>query len=74
VRHTCRRVRRLLRLQLLLGTVTVQSNNYQSGQGCEATALYEAKKIGATHAVIRPANAGWGKGPKCTAEAYYVAP
>lgn len=55
-----------------LGTVTVQGNNFQSGAGCEAEALFEAKKIGATHVVIRPANSSLGRGAKCTGDAYYV--
>jgi Zn-dependent alcohol dehydrogenase len=57
-----------------LGTVTVQANNHQSGADCEAQALFEAKKLGATHVIVRPAESGWGKGPKCIGEAYYRAP
>jgi len=37
-----------------LGTVTIQGNNWQNGGGCESQALFEAKKLGATHVVIRP--------------------
>lgn len=59
---------------VLLGTVTVQGNNYQSGAGCESEALFEAKKIGATHVVIRPADSSLGRGVKCTGTAYYLAP
>lgn len=59
---------------VLLGTVTVQSNNHQGGADCEREALFEAKKAGATHVIVRPAKQGFGKGPKCTGEAYYVAP
>jgi hypothetical protein len=58
---------------VLLGTVTVQANNHQNGADCEAQALFEAKKIGATHVVVRPAESGFGKGPKCTGEAYFLA-
>jgi Zn-dependent alcohol dehydrogenase len=58
---------------VLLGTVTVQGNNHQGGAGCEQEAQFEAKKVGATHVVIRPAKPGIGKGPKCTGEAYYLA-
>lgn len=57
-----------------LGTVTVQGNNFQGGAGCEAEALFEAKKLGATHVVIRPANSSLGRGVKCTGDAFYVAP
>lgn len=58
----------------LIGTVRIQMNNRQLPQDCEPAALFEAKKRGATHAIVRPAKSGWGKGPSCTAEAYYVAP
>jgi hypothetical protein len=58
----------------LLGTVTVQMNNHQLPQDCEPAALFEAKKVGATHAIVRPAKSGWGKGPSCTADAYYLPP
>lgn len=59
---------------VLLGTVTVQGNNHQSGADCESQALFEAKKIGATHVVIRPADSSLGRGVKCTGAAYYLAP
>jgi hypothetical protein len=59
---------------VLLGTVTVQANNHQSGADCEAQALFEAKRIGATHVVVRPADSSLGRGPKCTGAAYFVAP
>lgn len=56
-----------------LGTVTVQSNNHQGGADCEAEAVFEAKKLGATHVIVRPANSSLGRGPKCTGEAFYLA-
>jgi hypothetical protein len=59
---------------ILLGTVTVQGNNHQSGSSCESEAAFEAKKLGATHVVVRPADSSMGRGPKCTGEAYYLAP
>jgi hypothetical protein len=60
---------------VLLGTATIQSSLYQSVDECEATAMLEAKKAGATHAVMRPARPGTSKdGPRCVLEAYYVAP
>src|SRR4051812_11915773 len=58
----------------LLGTIHVQSNNWQKGQDCEAKALCDAKMIGATHVVIRPDRSSLGRGPKCVGEAYYLAP
>jgi hypothetical protein len=58
----------------LLGTVVVQMNNHQLPQDCEPAALFEAKKRGATHAIVRPESSGWGKGPRCAADAYYLAP
>jgi hypothetical protein len=57
-----------------LGRVVVQGNNYQNGAGCEAQALFEAKKIGATHVVIRPADSSLGRGVKCTGDAFYLKP
>jgi hypothetical protein len=57
-----------------LGTVTIQGNNWQSGSSCESQALFEAKKLGATHVVIRPADASMGRGVKCTGDAFYVPP
>jgi hypothetical protein len=59
---------------VLLGTAVIQSSFYQSVDECEAAALLEAKKAGATHAVMRPARPGTTKdGPRCVAEAYYLA-
>ncbi|MEP6832117.1 MAG: hypothetical protein ABJB74_01935 [Gemmatimonas sp.] len=55
-----------------VGAITVQGNNWQSGGGCEAQALFEGKKIGATHVVIRPANSSLGRGVKCTADAFVL--
>jgi Zn-dependent alcohol dehydrogenase len=57
-----------------LGRVTIQGNNWQNGGGCESQAQFEAKKLGATHVVIRPANSSMGRGVRCTADAFYVAP
>lgn len=59
---------------IALGTVTVQSNNHQGGADCEAQAVFEAKKLGATHVIVRPAESSMGRGPKCTGDAYYLAP
>jgi hypothetical protein len=60
---------------VLLGTAVIQSSLYQSVDECEAAALLEAKKAGATHAVMRPARPGTTKdGPRCVAQAYYLAP
>ena len=60
---------------VLLGTAVIQSSLYQSVDECEAAALLEARRAGATHAVMRPARPGTAKdGPRCVAEAYYLAP
>ena len=37
---------------IALGTVTVQGNNFKAGPECEAQALFEAKKLGATHVIV----------------------
>ena len=58
---------------VVLGKITIQGNNWQSGGGCETEALFEAKKIGATHVVVRPAESSLGRGVRCTADAFYVA-
>jgi hypothetical protein len=55
-----------------LGTVTVQGNNFQSGPACEAEAVFQAKKLGATHVIVRPANSSMGRGPTCTGEAFFL--
>lgn len=59
---------------IALGTVTVQGNNYKGGSECEAQAIFEAKKIGATHVIVRPADSSLGRGVRCTGEAFYLAP
>ena len=60
----------------LLGVVTVRGNNSQSVAGCESQAVLEAKKVGATHVVVRPKKSPWyrSRQPECEAAAYYVAP
>lgn len=60
---------------VLLGTAVIQSSLYQSIDECQAAAMLEAQKAGATHAILRPPRLGTTRdGPRCVAEAYYVAP
>ena len=63
---------------VLIGTATVQVKRNESEETCELAALAEARRAGATHAVIQPAKKGWltglWKGPKCTADAFYLPP
>ncbi len=57
---------------ILLGTVTVRGNRNKVGSACEAEAVTEAKKIGATHVIVRQADPTGSRGIRCTADAYYV--
>jgi len=58
---------------VLLGTVDLRLSVYKLPSECLAQALAEAKRAGATHIVVpavTPATST--KGPRCTAQAYYV--
>jgi hypothetical protein len=63
---------------VLIGTATVQVKRNESEETCALAALAEARRAGATHAVIQPAKKGLitgrFKGPKCTADAFYLPP
>lgn len=58
---------------ILLGTVELQLSISELASECQAAALAEAKRAGATHVVMPPATPGRAtKGPRCTAQAYYL--
>ena len=63
---------------VLIGTATVQVKRGQTDEDCALAALAEARRAGATHAVIQPAKkswkSGWFGGPRCTADAFYLPP
>jgi hypothetical protein len=60
---------------VLLGTVQLQMSVSQLPSECLAAALAQAKQAGATHVIMPPAVAGTAsKGPRCSAQAYYVPP
>ena len=75
---TTARVERAPGESVLIGTATVQARKGQSEEACAAAAFEEARRAGATHAVVRSARPGWPfswwRGPRCTADAYYLAP
>ena len=56
----------------------MQVKRNESEETCALAALAEARRAGATHAVIQPAKkgwiTGWFNGPKCTADAFYLPP
>jgi hypothetical protein len=60
---------------ILLGTVNLQLSTFQLPTDCTAQALAEARGAGATHIVMptgTPATST--KGPRCSAQAYYLPP
>jgi biotin carboxylase len=59
---------------ILLGTITVRGNRNKTGPACEAEAVDEAKKIGATHVIVRPVETPASRGVRCIADAYYLGP
>lgn len=75
---TAARVERAPAEAILIGTATVQAKKGQSESACATAAFEEARRAGATHVVVRSARTGWPfrwwRGPKCTADAYYLEP
>ena len=59
---------------ILLGTVTVRGNRNKVGAACEAEAVEEARKIGATHVIVRAVESSAARAVRCTGEAYYLGP
>jgi hypothetical protein len=60
---------------VLIGTADVQMSVSELPSECRTRALELARQAGATHVVMPPDNAGTAsKGPRCTAQAYYVPP
>jgi hypothetical protein len=60
---------------ILLGTIELQLSISELASECQAAALAEAKRAGATHVVMPPAAPGRAaRGPRCTAQAYYKPP
>lgn len=59
-----------------LGTVSVVGSSLRSGTSCEAQAVFEAKKVGATHVVVRPKKTPWYRAgqPMCESIAYFLPP
>jgi hypothetical protein len=60
---------------VLLGTVQLELSAYRLPSDCVAQALAEARRAGATHIVLPAATPPTStRGPKCSAQAYYLAP
>ena len=60
---------------VLLGTVNLELSMHKLPSECMDQALAQARAAGATHIVAPPATpATSARGPRCTAQAYYVAP
>lgn len=59
---------------VLLGNVTVRGNRNMIGRACETQAVEEAKKMGATHVIVRPVESSGARGVRCVGEAYYLGP
>ena len=59
---------------ILLGTVTVRGNRNKVGAACADEAVAEAKKLGATHVIVRPVESSASRGVRCTGDAYYLGP
>ena len=59
---------------ILLGTVTVRGNRNKVGPACDAEAVEEAKKLGATHVIVHPVETSASRGVRCTGDAYYLGP
>jgi Zn-dependent alcohol dehydrogenase len=59
---------------VLLGTVTIRGNANMVGPACEAQAVREARKMGATHVIVRPVVSSGSRGVRCTGDAYYLGP
>lgn len=57
---------------VLLGTVTVRGNRNKVGAACEAEAVDEARKLGATHVVMHTMDSSAARAVRCTADAYYL--
>lgn len=57
---------------VLLGTVHVQGNNWQSPGDCDAQLQNEARTLGANAVLTTPATSSWGRGPRCTGTAYLL--
>lgn len=56
-----------------IGHVRAQGNNWQRASDCDAQLLVEARKLGANAVLAVPEQSGWGKGPRCSGRAFYVA-
>jgi Zn-dependent alcohol dehydrogenase len=59
---------------VLLGTVTIRGNANMVGPACTAQAVLEARKMGATHVIVRPVESSGSRGVRCTGDAYYLGP
>lgn len=57
-----------------LGTVTVRGNRNKIGAPCEAEAVAEARRMGATHVVVRPVETLAARGVRCIGETWYLGP
>lgn len=57
---------------VLMGTVTVRGNRNKIGAACEAEAVDEARKLGATHVIMHTMDSSAARGVRCTAEAWYL--
>jgi hypothetical protein len=55
-----------------LGTIEVRGNRNKVGAACEAEAVEEAKKIGATHVIVTPVQSGAARAVRCIGEAWYL--
>ena len=57
---------------ILLGTVTVRGNRNKVGAACEAEAVTEARKLGATHVIVHTVDSSAARAVRCTADAFYL--
>lgn len=55
-----------------LGTIEVRGNRNKVGAACQAEAVAEARKMGATHVIVTPVESSAARAVRCTAEAWYL--
>lgn len=57
---------------ILLGGATIRGNRNMIGAACVAEAVMEAKRVGATHLIVRPVESSGSRGVRCTGDFYYL--
>jgi Zn-dependent alcohol dehydrogenase len=55
-----------------LGSVTVRGNRNMVGPACAMEAAAHARRMGATHLIVRPVETPGARGVRCTADAWYL--